>query len=339
MAVAVDPTIVSATRVACFAECGFKWRMQYVDGITPAHRRGSQLYGTIVHKARERWVKDRKLHMGVLVEEAWDEIAEEDAAVELWLRNYRSLRARAAEFVADIRARRPDIKAPRQTKEWKESAIAAELKDLQQVAMDEHGNESRYVFTQTDSIADLYEESLVQGRAYAERWRHLPNALYTELEFSCDWRGFRIRGHIDSVGYLIDQSNGNWLGYGIDDCKTAVDLGLGQKHLNQLVMYEIGFRALTERGVLDVDPQAPVYVGIDYWRRLEQQWFEVDARQHDRLEAELVTYRETVARRLFLPAARSDSCKRCDLAEECQAYHGPSRAFALEEALGLVVVA
>lgn len=333
----LDPSLISPSRLSRYSECGLAFRTSYVEGIKPRGISSRQLFGNIVHKANEVWCLDRSQPYVPLIEAAWDEVGREDPALGFFLRRYRAITEEAREVEAAIRQRRPDIKAVRSTKDWKQSAVGAKIAEINERAI-ELLADSIYTFDTGDPLPKLYDESLRQGAKYAERWRNLPDALYSEIGFKVEWRGFTLQGRIDEVLPIVDRW-GEFKGYGILDGKTEGAEPDGHKHLNQLVMYQIGVPELIEREVIQLERGAQFYVGIDFWRLLKHHWYVVDAIAYQRLYEELCQYRTAVTEGIFLPAARSQSCRMCDFKAECQEYHGPRRAEHIEAFLRDVAAA
>jgi RecB family exonuclease len=166
-----------------------------------------------------------------------------------------------------------------------------------------------------DLFAD-YDDSLVLAKRYEARHRNRPPSLHTEFQFDVEFRGFRLIGAIDSIEPLVSPE-GELLGLGIVDYKTAQEIGAAMKHYRQLVFYHIAVHDLAERGVLPPLDGMEVFPGIDYVRHQERKFIRVGPADYDRIERELKAYRNTVEKAAFLPASTLTNADRCDFPENC----------------------
>jgi len=322
---AFDPSKVSPSRVNCLAECGVAFRMKYLERIPETVVGSWALFGSVIHKALEKWAVNREQDLLKLVEQAW--VSEtEGTAVKRFIEEYASLSTEAIKFEHDLRQRRPELTAPRRTKEWKESDVAKGISRLLAVWIPRLETGSPWRFTSSDPLPSLYDESRVAARRYEARWRHLPPALHTEFAFDVPWRGFRLTGYIDAIEPLIDRETGEFAGIGVIDYKTYAQQPAEFKDYRQLVMYEIALRYLVGEGQLllpfDID-EHPVRVGIDYvrwsdsWDIGPRRFWTMGEADFDRLERELRAYRGTVEAQNFLPADKGQKADFCNYGSQC----------------------
>ena len=322
---AFDPSKVSPSRVNCLAECGIAFRMKYLERVPEVTCGSWALFGSVIHKALEKWSVNRSLDLVSLVQSAWMSETE-GTPVKRFLQEYLALSGEAAAFEADLLRRRPDLKKPKATTEWKESEIKGKIDQLQEDWLPKLQASSPWHFTDSDPLPSLYNTSLRSARQYAARWGHLPPALHTEFAFDVPWRGFRLTGYIDSIEALVDRETGEFVGVGVVDYKTYGQQPAEHKDYRQLVMYEIALRYLVGEGVIvlpfSID-EYPIHVGIDYvrwspdWTIGARRFWTMGDADFARLERELRSYRGTVEAENFLPADKGQKPDFCNYGDQC----------------------
>lgn len=313
----LDPLVISASRVDTLARCGVSFRYKYVDKVPGARAGVWALWGSVFHKALERWGHDRTQSLFRLMEDAWFEVTQ-GTQVFAFLKEYRPLSREAIRLVHAIRVARPDIKKPKATKQWKDSAVHEKISDLK-ASYD--FSDAPWVIRPRDSLTDDYEESLVIARRYQVKWEtRRPVTIATELGFDLPWRGFQLRGFIDALEPLVTPA-GECVGLGATDYKSEQPGWDGEappdgKHYRQLVIYAVAVELLQAAGKLPTWPEGNL-VGIDYIRLQERQYWRLGPDDFDRLEYELHNYAKTVREGAYLPAAKGAAIERCDYPEIC----------------------
>lgn len=323
-----DPKKVSPSRVNTLAECGVAFRMKYLEKVPEQVCGSAALFGSVVHAALEKWAVQRDQPLLPLMRSAWITVTE-GTVVKDFLAEYSKVSVEAIKQEHAIReawrAKGKESRAPRMTKEWKESSVAKKINRLLAVWIPKLNAGSPWRFTERDPLAGLYDESLVLAKRYEARWKHLPPALHTEFAFDEMWRGFRLTGYIDSIEPLVSPE-GELQGIGVLDYKTYKREPSEHKDWRQLVMYDLAFRSLVERGVLPIPfdlETTPVLVGIDHvrwtdsWELPARRFWRMSDADADRLERELDAYAATVEGRHFLPAAKSTNPDFCNYGDLC----------------------
>lgn len=328
-----DPTKVSPSRVNSFLSCGLAFKMDYIDRLPKQASGSAALFGTILHNGLEAWAPDRTQHLPSKIKEAWRDYTKEDHPVIYgFLKEYVGLSAEAMAKEQEIRdtwaARGKESKAPRMTKDFKESAIGRKLRDLQADWFPRLERDSFYRFSEYDPLPSLYDESLAIGERYEKRFHRLPAPLMTEFHLNERWNGFLIDAYIDIVEPVYDE-DGELTALLILDYKSYRAAPPKMKDWRQTVMYDVGLRSLVERGAVDLPTHVPWYVGIDLLRWTEswknedgepcpprRLWRVTDA-DRDRLLKELSMYRIAVESGVFLPAEKGRKPDFCDYPENC----------------------
>jgi hypothetical protein len=341
-----SPFRVSPSRINAYVTCGEAFRRYYIEN-EPKQRSGSAaLFGQVLHLAMENWTPDRSNDLLALVRSSWTELTKGTVVAD-FLKEYASLSVEAIKQEHAIReawkAKGKESKAPRMTKEWKESSIGKKLRALMPKWEQRLTEGSPWQFNEYDPIGSLYDESLVMSRRIQRRLGHLPPSLYTEFECEEPWEGFTIKGYIDSIEPLLNGA-GELVAIGVLDYKTyrknptpqiegdGEGDGAEKKDYRQLVMYDVAVRELLKRGALKlpvpidnietfgasgVTGSVPLYVGIDYLRTGERRWWKMGQADHDLLKQELQMYSRGIEGGVFLPAAKGTNPAYCDYGESC----------------------
>lgn len=323
----LDPTIVSPSRVNALLSCGVAFKMKYVDGLPESRSGSAALKGSVLHKALETWGTDRSLDLRTLTDEAWNTVTH-GTAVYRFLEQYRKLSREAIALEEEIRERRPDIKKVRLTKDWKTSDTCRAIEKLVRVWKPRLNEHSPWQFTENDPLPGLYDETLQWADRYAPLNAHLPTVWHSEFGFEEHWRGFTIKGYIDTIEPLVSDE-GELRGVGVIDYKSYAKAPAQLKDYRQCVMYFAALGQLLDRGVFRLPDDLPIYVGIDYvcWKpdwvdeegkpfKARRFWRLGDA-DLDRLESELRSYQAIVAGEHFLPAQKGFNPDFCPYPENC----------------------
>lgn len=315
-----NPAKISASRVNKYLGCGVEFRRYYIDG-EPEQRSGSAaLFGNVVHKALETWALNRSQDLVTLMAQAWLEVTE-GTTVRDFLGHYQRISVDVMKAEASARAsfekRNPgkESKAPRMTKEFKQSDAAKRLYALVDEWLPKLEAGSPWKFSERDPLPNLYDESLILGKKYAAKWRHLPAAIHTEFAFDVEWNGFRLTGYIDNIEpYVVD---GELIAYQTVDYKTYAKEPAEQKDWRQGVIYEVAVTDLRDRGILPLLPDVPIVPVFDYVRLGFRRDFRYTEADRSELLRELTLYRRGVDAEIFLPADKSRNPDFCSYPDNC----------------------
>lgn len=334
---AFDSTRVSASRVGSLMKCGIAFKLQYLDGVPEEVSGSAALFGSVVHKALEHWSPDRKQDLLPLMRAAWREETAE-TSVRPFLEAYEPLSAKIVRAEHECRqayekrAGKPSVNI-HMAKEWKQHPVSKELTRFFATWLPRLEAGSPWRFTERDPLPSLYNESLVLAKRYEAKWKHLPPTVHTEFKFEEPWRGFTLRGYIDTIEPLIARESAEVYGIGVVDYKTYrkapaaqldsdLDSGDGAelKDWRQLVMYDVVVRQLVGRGQLPLPYDLDKYdllIGIDYVRTGERRFWRVTEADYDRLERELKAYKAICDGEAFLPADKNANPDFCPFPSQC----------------------
>jgi hypothetical protein len=322
-----DASRWSASRANAMLSCGVAFKLKYVDGLPEEKSGSAALFGSVVHQALEWWSPDRSQNLLHLMRNAWPHIAKmNDAhAMAEFLEAYQPLSIQAIKLEHQIReewaARGKESKAPRRTKQFKESDVARQI-GLLMGHFAPQMERLPWRFADEDQLCGLYDESLVLSKRYQHRWTveaQLPNTFRTELKFDVPWRGFILRGYIDAIEPVTDRETGEMF-LGVTDYKTYAREAPAQKDWRQKAMYAVAVRHLLATGELVIpEPwaSAPLVMVVDYVRLLERDACRMDEEDEERLFSELTKLGAMVEHEIYLPAQKNQNPDFCPFPSQC----------------------
>jgi hypothetical protein len=324
----LDPRRLSHARLDSYLRCGKAFEAHYVKRVPREVQSGAALFGTIMHKGLEKWSLNRRQRLVGLVESAWLDKANGDGVLG-FVREYAPVARRTKEVLAEIMERRPDVVAPRRTKDFKEHPVSKEAHLLYRDWLPKLNASSSYRFAINDPLPALYDESLLLAARYEARMRHLPQSLVTEFAFEVEWQGYMLSGYIDTVEPLVDRPTGEVVGLAVVDYKCGEPRPV-MKHYRQLAFYEIAVTDLVARGSLAIPDSVrdlPIYPGID-WVRWEEpngdkegirkrEFLRFGPQDRRRIREELEAYSRGVEAKVFLPAHSRADAIYCEYGESC----------------------
>lgn len=321
-----DPGRISPSRVNAYLGCGVAFERRYIHHERPQRSGSAALFGQVIHEGLEDWSLDRTLDLVKLVAEAWL-VRTEGTPVADFLREYQaiSVECMVAEKEAAVawEKRNPGktSKAPRMTKQFKESAAAGKLNALLWRWLDTLNAESPWQFTERDPLPNLYDESLIVAKRYSNKWSELPVSLHTEFEFNVVWNGFTLNGFIDCIDPVFAPT-GELAGYAITDYKTYRADPPAAKDHRQGVIYDVAFESMCREGRLPFDPELPRWVVYDYVRLLRRADYRITQADRDVLLRDLEMYTKGVTNGVFLPAQKNNNPDFCDFEDCCLKTRG-----------------
>lgn len=319
-----SPLKISPSRVNSYVSCGHAFKLQYVDRIPSEGSGSAALFGSVVHLALEWWAVDRTQDLVTLMAKAWVHYTKGTPVAD-FLAAYQGLSVEV--MVAEKEARESfekrnpgkESKAPRMTKEFKDSAACKKLNRLLAQWIPKLDAESPWKFNERDPLPSLYDESLIAAKKYMLKYCLLPAALYTEFEFNVEWEGFQLNGHIDTIEPLLNEA-AELFGLFVGDYKTYRQIKAEQKDWRQVAIYDVAVKQMLAEGRLEL-PDVPIYVGVDYFRLgFRRDWLMTEA-DHAQLKTELDMYLLGTSAGVYLPAEKNKNPDFCDYPPELCCMH------------------
>lgn len=316
---------ISPSRFNALLSCGIAFKLKYIDGVREESSGSAAMFGSVVHRALEWWATDRTQDLLPLMRKAWIDVftkADVPSLVE-FIEAYQGLSVKAIRLEHEIRqewaARGKESKAPRMTKQFKESAVAREIAKLEGKFYLRIQDESPWKFREDGQLAALYDESLVLAKRYEAKYSHLANAIFTEFKFEVPFRGWMLRGYIDVIEPLTNKKTGEDF-IGITDYKIYARESAEQKDWRQKVIYAVAVDYLIAQGSLVLPAEyadLPIYTGVDYVRLGRRDFCQMGPEDFDRLERELQKYGVMIDNEVFLPAEKNRMPDFCPFPSQC----------------------
>lgn len=317
-----DPVRISPSRVNAYLSCGVAFERKYLQKEKPQLLGSAALFGNVMHLALEKWALNREQDLVTLTAQAWMEQTRgtpvSDFIVAYQSISIECMKAEAEARIAfEARNKGKESKAPRMTREFKESPAAKKLGRLLAIWIPKLNEGSPWRFSERDPLPNLYDESLIVAKKYSRLWKdELPTALLTEFAFNVEWNGFLLNGYIDAIEPVVAPA-GELAGYGVCDYKTYRADPPGAKDWRQGVIYDIAFEALCRSGALPFDPELDRWVVFDYVRLLRRHDYRVMQADREVLLRDLQMYRDGVTAGVFLPAQKNQNPDFCDYEDCC----------------------
>jgi RecB family exonuclease len=324
---AFSPYKVSPSRVNSYLSCGVAFKMKYIDGIPEQASGSSALFGSVMHEALEKWALNRRQDLVPLMASAWLSVTE-GTSVNDFIGAYQAvavevMQAEKTAALDFVMKNGRETKAVRMTSTFKNSAAAKMEADLLAEWLPRLEAESPWRFNERDPLPALYGESLKLAKSYAEKYRHLPAAIVTELGFDVEWRGFILNGYIDAIEPIYNGDDEQLTGIVVLDYKTYAREPAQMKDWRQMVMYDVAIRSLPDRDVLPsslseaIQEGIDILVGCDYTRLGERRFWRITNDDHEQLATELTMYTSGVKAGVFLSAEKNRNPDFCPYPDNC----------------------
>lgn len=310
---------LTASRIKDALACPKKYKLGYIDKIYPEKKAISLVFGDVLHQAVERFHKGTDATMPDLVGERWLKTLGAGDYAKL-LMDYQDLLDEQKDIEIDLFAveqdimqKKPETKAPKQTKAYKEAKEAAyapfaETTAALQTRAANITLNSDYRFTSKGPI-ELYDDSLKIGAAYEEYWM----GLEEKPEIVSNEASFKIPVHNFTLGGKIDRMDLNQMGeLEILDYKTNVQEQSYLESFVQNVAYYLGAKELFG--------ERPVAMKYYYLRLGREVRYELD----DSMVGKLVELMNAVKNIHMLPEHHPtfNTCGWCNYFGMCMQDYG-----------------
>jgi hypothetical protein len=307
-----NPLKVSANRINSFLQCGVAFKYEYVDLIPQARSGSAALFGAVLHSALENWTPDRSQSLTKALTASWQTVTS-DTPVYEFLKGYQEISFRARAEEDRIRKARPEIKAVRMTKDWKNSDVSKEVQSYvsaHRMAMEE----SPWRFTEKDPLPGLYDESFSIAARYEAANKDRNNTLCVEFNFEIPFYEFQLAGYVDAV-----EEGTTVLGepcYLITDYKSYRREPAPFKDYRQTVFYHIAWPTIAES--LGIDPlEKLVLSGCDYLVLGTREYRQYGFADVNKILSELRLYQSATSQGIFLPAEKGRNADYCAYPDRC----------------------
>lgn len=319
-------TDFSAHRIGIANKCGRAFQFQYVDKIPAPYEAGALLFGNVIHDGVAEWYgpgprtdanenRHRELDLIELCNRQWQLLL----PPKIWdhLGAMIALDEDCKAMAEAICLKRPEIKAPLQTKDYLESRAAKEMVEAKEemLRLCDKSNEIRW--PKDEDPFKAYKKMQMIAERLQREWRKQPRPLLVEEPFRLEFKNYVIRGRIDQVRHDFDVNTGELKEPEVNDLKS------GRNPLTQMEAFWQVFIYWKANTLWEWTPET-TQVGFTLVRHVDErgqtkvQRGRIDPKRHERLASRILN---GVARKVstaqFEPAY-GYWCKRCDFHSQCE---------------------
>lgn len=215
---------LSATRVVDWLTCPSLYQRKYILKV-PTVKRASMIFGSALHDTVEHWHELGGAEAMPIREVFWAEYAKHFADVWNTVRPMVIQAQVLDELEDDIRRRRPEIKAPRQTKEWMESKAWQQFMAMSTKSVEAADKSEVLSYSKSDPPFKLWTLGLDLLDKYVSAFEGQPDPIAVEISFEnkLDEETF-MRGRLDLVRPLVVPDTG-------EVATATIDLKSGAKQM------------------------------------------------------------------------------------------------------------
>ena len=307
-------TDLSVSRIKVVDKCSLAFKYTYVDRIPAASESASMLFGNVVHDGVDEWYQAG--HGGRDLAPLFTALWGKYLPKPIWTATERCLAAdRELDALAEaIKISRPQLKAPRQTKDFLESPEFARFEDLREAMLKKCEAEEALRWPKDENPLQAYRKSMAIAAQMQARWQHLPAPVVVEAPFLLQFEGFNVKGRIDQIRLDPDD-------HGQPKPVELLDIKTGRQPLSQMDAFIQAF-LYTEACYTNPDLPDPDHVTFWLARHDRPQHGRVDRERHKKLALRILN---NVGRTIITGAWEPHYgmwCKSCDFAEMCEGEIG-----------------
>lgn len=307
-------TDLSVSRIKVVDKCGLAFRYTYVDKIPAPSESASMLFGNVVHDGVQVWYGEpgsndhQRLDLARVFHDLWVQYLPPG----IWPALDRCLDAdRTLEALSQaIMISRPELKNPRQTKAFLESAEFKQYEDLREALTSKCDDLEEMRWPKDEGPIQAYRKSMVVASQLSRRWQHMPRPLVVEHPFLLKFEGYTIKGRIDQI--RCDP-----LPTGEVGPLELLDIKTGRQVMTQM---EAFIQAFLYDEACHIAEELPDPELITFWlaRHDKPQHGRIDRERHRALALRILN---NVARTIITGAWEPHYgmwCKQCDFADLCE---------------------
>jgi len=307
-------TDLSPSRVRSVQTCSLAFRYEYVDRIPALTESASALFGNVVHDGVQVWYGEpdsgdhQRLDLANIFHGLWAEYL----PAGIWPALERCLEAdRALEALAQaILISRPELKAPRQTKDFLSSAEFKQFEDHRENLIQKCDDLEEMRWPKDESPFQAYRKSMVVAASLTQLWKQKPRPLFVEEPFLLTFEGYTIKGRIDQIRCDPNEQ-------GEPGPLELWDIKTGRQLMSQMEAFIQAF--LYDEACFESE-KLPSPELVTFWmaRHDKPQRGKIDRERHRKLALRVLN---NVARTIITGAwepSYGHWCKRCDFAELCE---------------------
>jgi CRISPR/Cas system-associated exonuclease Cas4 (RecB family) len=199
---------LSATRIVDWLTCPSLYQRKYILK-QPIQKKSSAAFGNALHDTIEKWHELGGVEAGPIEKVFYGVYAE--TFPDVWEKVRRMvIQAQVLDDLeAGIRKRRPEIKNPRQTKEWLESSDWKEFVAMNEATAEMAEHSELFTYSKTEPPYKLWVLGLELLAKYIDAFKGQPEPVAVETSFEGKvGEDLYIRGRIDMVRPLVVPDTG-----------------------------------------------------------------------------------------------------------------------------------
>jgi hypothetical protein len=322
-------TDMSSSRIRVAAECMLKFDYQYRHRLPASGDKASGIFGNVIHGGLETWYgghgpitpdnanAHHEQSLVDIVKASWPD----KLPPKIWQLVETVIQAdqecEAVSYI--IKAKRPELKSPRQTKEFLKSTAWKEYNEAVMAMLKLCGDFNEISWPNDENAFQAYQKSIAQARRIEAEWRHLPRPLLVEEPFRLEFEGYVLRGAIDQVRQDPD-SEGVLLSPAVWDVKTGRQLMTQMQAFWQAWIYTEAVHQMDYDFLPDniTDVRFFMTRHIDGDNRIIIQEAQVDRARHGKLALRILN---STTRRILTgdnEPSYGFHCKNCDFRDLCE---------------------
>jgi hypothetical protein len=314
VAPAASLTDFSASRLGVINRCGAAFEFQYVRNMPAPYDKGQMLLGNVIHDGVAEWYGPdeapndyQNVDLVPLVCARWADYL--PPVVWQKIQAIQRLDEECDAVASAVSFKRPEIKAPRTTKEFLASGAAKRLAEAKTEMLSYCDALQEVKWPRDEDPYKAYVKAAEMAAQMQDQWKDKPRPLAVERPFSVEFEGFHLRGRIDQVRADPAPGTGELL-------SPTLDIKTGKQPLTQMEAFIQMFIYWKARQTFDDLPASDV---IEFYltRHQKIQRGSIDGKRHERLASRILNGRaRQIAMGQFEPAY-GYHCKTCDFSDLC----------------------
>lgn len=324
-------TDMSSSRIRVALECMRKFDFQYRQRLPAAGDKAASIFGTVIHQSLEAWYggngpitpENAKAHqeqkLSKIVEDAWPEAL----PPKIWqlVEKVRVADRECDAVCSLVLAKRPELKAPRQTKEFQESQAWKDYGEVLMELLETCNAFDEIGWPKDENAYQALQRSVAMAKRIESEWAGLPRPMLVEEPFRLEFKGYVLRGAVDQV--RRDPNRQGELGPAeIFDVKTGRNLMTQMQAFWQAFIYNEAVYQMRE--MYDFLPDDIDRFGfymtrhIDQSNRIKVQRGRIDRKRHGELALRIL---DAVTNRIQIGSDEPNYgflCKNCDFRDLCE---------------------
>lgn len=321
---------LSNSRIHVENKCGLAFKYQYVDKLPAPYETGALIFGHAIHDGIAEWYgvgiktptnakQHELLDLPELVDAQWERLLPPNVYEAVM--GMIELGQEATAVAEAIKLKRPELRAPSQTKDYLNSEAVKKLNKAREEMLELCDASSEVKWPKTEDPYQAYLKAHAIAERLQREWRPQPRPLLVEQQFVLEFEGFTLHGRIDQLRQDMDVDTGEALEPAIHDTKTGKNLFTQMGVFTQAFIYREAVADMddvpsTNKVVFDMVRHT------DATDRTRQQTATIDPERHRKLALRILN---STARRIITADFQPNFgfwCERCDFREVCESEIG-----------------